>query len=162
MTPIGRWRLAALFLAIAVALLLLICFFGIYLHSGPDPDFARLGILMAPFIAAAITGMLWRDRLSAYPDWAMRRPFSRAMAYLLFVLQTVSPMLVGAWLLHRSGVTLADLARDYSEVLAIAFTDGSAAILIFALIVQLLICMIQTEVGLFIGVWFKDRAIRKG
>lgn len=149
----GKWRLAGIFLAIAIPLMALAWIPEIFDSAGSD--WTGIGLLIGPIIAAAVTGMWWRSRLSFYPNWAMRRPYSRRMAFVLLVAQYVlNTTVMWAILVARHGGV-------YDSPLTAMNLDGQTlALLIPVLLVQLLICMIQTEIGLFLGVWIKDRVAR--
>ena len=149
----GRWRLAALFLPLAIALQLLI--WRLWIVPAPPPrSWAEPAFILAPVLAAALAGGWWRSRLSATPDWAARRPYSRLMGVLLFLYQVfLNPFFMLAILLLTGdsppGISVMLDLRDLSFLPSFR----TLIVLIPSLIFQLLICLIQTEIGLFLGVY---------
>ncbi|TKW68305.1 MAG: hypothetical protein DI616_04210 [Paracoccus denitrificans] len=157
MTGISRWRLAWAFLALALPLQLLIWRVWILPDDLHQSQLAGLAYLLAPVLAAAIMGAIWRARLPARPDLAMRRPYSRAMAYLLFASDVLLLWFVMWLALRMSGIDAPDnpLAMLFTNA-SILFNGKGLILLIPSLLFQFLICLIQTEVGLFLGVWLMD------
>lgn len=152
----GKWQLAGIFLLVALPMMAAAWKAGVY--DNARSDWTEIGLLTAPVIAAVITGAWWRSRLSFYPNWAMRRPYSRRMAITLLIAEYVLNITV-LWLLLMAGhgggwINPLDAYHDQ----VIVHLDGrTIMMLIPVILIQLLICMIQTEIGLFLGVWIMDR-----
>ena len=155
----GKWRWAGLFLLIALPGLLLIWWLGIF-NARLSPMAGRLAFMAVPVLAAAIVGALWRGTLPAQPNWASRRPYSRLMAYLLFAAVTILlPLAMAAIALRAEGYALADVWPDLLGV-AGSMLPRALPVLFMSIAFNFLICLIQTEIGLSLGVWIRDWMMR--
>ncbi|NHF72103.1 hypothetical protein [Paracoccus xiamenensis] len=155
----GKWRLAGLFLLIALPGLLLVWWFAIFNAALPQTA-GGIVFTAVPVLAAAIVGALWRGTLPAQPDWATRRPYSRLMAYLLFAAATfVLPFAMAAIALKAEGHALIDA---WPAILGLAGATLPRALpaLFLSITFNFLICLIQTEIGLSLGVWIRSWAMR--
>ncbi|MBA4491414.1 hypothetical protein [Paracoccus sp. S1E-3] len=154
----GKWRWAGLFLLIALPALLLVWRFAIF--DARLPQIAgRLAFMAVPVLAAAVVGTLWRGTLPARPDWANRRPYSRLMAYLLFAATALLPLATAALALQAEGHPL---TAAWPAILNLAGTMLPRALptLFLTIALNFIICLIQTEIGLSLGVWIRDRMMR--
>lgn len=157
MTGRGRWRLAGLFLAVLIALMLSAWLIGGFPGETSMSNLFEAAILAGPVLAAAIAGAVWRGRLPASPDWATRRPYGRLMGWLLFAISLVGSILLLFFLfLWQPIKENGDFVGTVLAALTSGFDIEAIFFLTVSLVVQLLICMIQTEIGLFLGVRIKD------
>ena len=155
----GKWRWAGLFIALALPGLLLVWWLAIF-NARLPPTTGRLAFMAVPVLAAAIVGALWRGTLPARPDWASRRPYSRLMAYLLFAAVTVLlPLAMAAIALRAEGYALTDVWPDILG-LAGATLPRALPALFLSITLNFLICLMQTEIGLSLGVWIRDWMMR--
>lgn len=155
----GKWVLAGIFLACALPGLLLVWWFAIF-NEGLPPLAAQLLYMAVPVLTAAFAGVIWRGRLRARPDWATRRPYSRLMAYLLFAAVTfILPFAMPMLGLRAEGYSLAETLPAVVHLAAGSLPrDLPGLILVTA--INFVICLIQTDIGLSLGVWIRDRLMR--
>ena len=154
----GKWPLAGLFIARALPGLLLVWWFGIYTVEPPQ-HLGKLLYLLTPVLSAAVTGWVWRGRVALRPDWATRRPYSRLMAYLLFATVAILlPFVMPAIILLAEGLPL-----TASTVIAMAAetTPKALTALVLTTLINFALCLIQTDIGLSLGVWLRDWAMRR-
>ncbi|WBU62872.1 hypothetical protein [Paracoccus aerodenitrificans] len=154
----GRWKLAGVFLAIALPLMLAIWWFGIVKGGNPTPASAEIALSLVPVLAAIIAGMVWRRHLPAYPGWAMRRPYSWLMAGLLFVSQTlIFALMTFFMIILPQQAHSGDLTGKVLTTLVMLFQISTLPIVLGVLFMQFLLCLLQTEAGLFLGVWLMGK-----
>ena len=154
----GKWPLAGLFIARALPGLLLVWWFGIY-TAAPPQQLGKLLYLLVPVLAAAYAGWIWRGRVAQRPDWPTRRRYSRVMAYLLFAaVAIVLPFVMPAIILLAEGLPL-----TASTVLAMAAETTPRALpaMVLTTLINFVLCLIQTDIGLSLGVWLRDWAMRR-
>lgn len=162
MTDIGKWRLAGIFLLIALPLETAVWWFGIYSAGVTASNRTGLAFFLAPILAAAITGAWWRHKRGSYPDWSTRRPYSRLMGWLLFIVSALYfiPLTV-VLIAVQSGAATDDLPALFLTAIALSFSAKTLPFLVLTIITQLLAAFIQTEIGLFLGTWIPDRLMRR-
>ena len=163
-TAPDKWRLARLFLLIALPVMVPLWWVNVHASQPQVKLVAALVLLLVPVIAAGLVGANWRARLGYVPVWAQRRPYSRAMAYLLVGCQMIFlllQMVIG--LLGDSGLGITEAFGAVLAGLDALISGGSLPLLLsmfaLGLAVNLLIALIQTEIGLFLGSWLADRRL---
>ena len=158
MSQSGKWQLAGLFIALALPGLLLVWWFAIYNATLP-PQAGKLAYMLVPVLAAGVAGWIWRGRVATRPEWRLRRPYSRLMAYLLFAaVAIVLPFVMPAIILLAEGLPL-----TASTVLAMAAETTPRALpaMVLTTLINFVLCLIQTDIGLSLGVWIRDWMMRR-
>lgn len=156
----GKWRWAGLFLLIALPGLMVVWWFTLR-EEAADYTRGEMAYLAVPVLAAALVGALWRGTLPALPNWATRRPYSRLMAYLLFA-AVIAPLPIAM-------VSLAVIANGHTltntwpAILSAVGGTFPRALpdLFLSLARSFLLCLIQADIGLSLGVWLRDWMISR-
>ncbi len=117
--------------------------------------------VIAPVFGATLAGMLWRRRSVRMPGWRDRRPVSCAMAFVLVTLYLLASAALGVFLLDTDQTTLRDAWREFVQVIGIYLRGEMRLSLLSGLIALCVISLIQTELGLFLGVWFQDKIMQR-
>lgn len=155
MTEVNRWRLAAMYLLIAAPFCMAAAFEVVPL---PESGF-KLVFYGAPILAAAVIGMVLRQRLWHFPKWRERHPYSRAMAWLLFLfIFLVLTLLPYGMIVQRNW---ADGFWSIVFTTMTGFFKDALLLGLLSLAALFLISLAQIEIGLFAGIWMTDRAVRR-
>ncbi|MEZ5726253.1 MAG: hypothetical protein R3E47_14420 [Paracoccaceae bacterium] len=155
MTETDRWRLAALYLLMTAPFCMAVAF-----EAVPLPETGlKLVFYGAPILAAAINGMVLRRRLGHFPKWRERHPYSRAMAWLLFLFVFLVIML-----LPYGMVVQRNWADGFWSIVITTITGFFKDALLLGLLslaALFLMSLAQAEIGLLAGSWIADRIVRR-
>lgn len=148
-----KWVLTGIFLA---ALWLIYLLLMLTRTAVPGWLIVTVGML-APLIAAGITGALWRGRRGKIPGWPNRRRISLRLTIATVV--TVTLVLLTAllaMLMAYAHETMSESVQILFELVTMQMFS-SVLSLVFFVILQFVIIAIEIEIGLLLGMWISDR-----
>ena len=156
-----RWRLAGIFLLIAYPLLLANWWLSQVPLAVTVTNRTELVYLLAPVLAAAVSGMVWRRHIPTTPDRAARQSLNWLIGSLLFAAMVIAPFLAEIWSLRRGGAGWDEVVANYPDIALIAVSPIPALIRLFVFAFTLMICLVQTEVGLSLGIWLMGHLMKR-